>query len=48
MENYIKKEGKCPEGIITQELLNNYLLGILTVMIRRKFLINLNLKINII
>ena len=33
---YKKKEGKCPEGIITQELLNNYLLGILTVMIRRK------------
>jgi len=32
---YIRKKGRLPEGNITQSLLNDYFLGIITVMIRK-------------
>ena len=34
-KTYVRKKGKLPDGIIAQKLLNDYFLGIITVMINR-------------
>tara|TARA_B100001057_G_scaffold426925_1_gene451381 strand:+ start:2962 stop:3744 length:783 start_codon:yes stop_codon:yes gene_type:complete len=47
---YIKFKKKLPEGFITQDLLNNYMIGILTIMLDKKILEkkSFNPKLNII
>ena len=49
-KKYIQFKNKLPEGFITQDLLNNYTIGILTIMFDKKIIKNrsFNPKLNII